>query len=576
MKNWRKLIIPLSVFIAVFIAHLLYYKIVSQNSSPIWWKLYVVTQMYFIGFSLGLSFAFGAYALTMMRSRSKSAVAGSAVIAFLVWFTSACGAPMIAIVFGIVGIGIGTTALPPIASALMTILFISLGYLWLKRKSLSCADACAAKTKENAEAFKDIGLDIEKFSSQQCITGDLYSKTFKTQDNRPKAMEYFDNMVSDIYGSRVKEILSAKKQGQIVVGNFCVFVPEELILAAGGVSIGLCAGSQAPIADAEKVLPRNICPLVKSAYGYALTKANPYFQTVDFVCGETTCDAKKKTWELMNKEIPTYVMEIPQMKRPKDRDLWFEEVKDFKTKIEEMSKKTISSDSLTEAVKIMNNKRSALKRLNSLRHHNPSPISGKDALLVEQIAFYDDPVRFTEKVNALCDELEGRIKDGVYAAPSSAPRIMLSGSPMALPNWKLHNIIESAGGIVVNEESCIGTRYFNDNIAENNNNLNDKLLALTNRYMKINCACFTPNDERINQVFEEYKSSKADGVIHYSLQFCHTYNIEAIKIKEVCDKEGIPFLAIETDYSSEDIGQLRTRVEAFLEQIGERVYAGRH
>lgn len=567
MKKWRKIIVPLTVFIAVFIGHLLYYKIVSQNSSPIWWKLYVVTQTYLISFSLGLSFAFGAYALTMMKSRAKSAVVGSTVIAFLVWFTSACGAPMIAIVLGIVGVSIGTTALPPLASTVMTILFVSFGYLWLKKKSLSCGDVCAAKTRANTELFKDIGLDIEKFSSQQCVTGDLYSKTFQTQDNRPKGMEYFDGMVSDIYGSRIREIVNAKKQGQVVVGNFCVFVPEELILAVGGVSIGLCAGSQGTIPDAERVLPRNICPLVKSAYGYALTKSNPYFQTVDFVCGETTCDAKKKTWELMNKELPIYVMEIPQMKRQKDRDLWLEEVKDFKAKIEQMSKKSITPDSLAKAIKIMNNKRSALQRLNNLRHHKPSPISGRDVLLVEQIAFYDDPVRFAEKVNILCDELQQRIKDGAYSAPPSAPRIMISGSPMALPNWKIHNLIESAGGIVVNEESCIGTRYFNDNIAETNRNLNDQLSALTDRYMKINCACFTPNDERLNQIFEEYKASKADGLIHYSLQFCHTYNIEAIKIKEICDKKGIPFLAIETDYSTEDIGQLQTRIEAFLEQI---------
>ena len=321
MKNWKKLFVPLIVFIAVFIAHMLYYKIVSQNASPIWWKLYVVTQTYFISFSLGLSFAFGAFALTMMKKSSKGAVAGSTAIALLVWFTSACGAPIIAVVLGVVGVGIGSTALPPSASALMTITFITFGYLWLKRKSLSCGDVCAAKTAQNAEMFRDIGLDIEKFSSQQCVTGDLYSKTFQTQNNRPKHMKYFDGMVSDIYGKRISEILNAKKQGQTVVGNFCVFVPEELILAVNGVSIGLCAGSQGPIPEAEKVLPRNICPLVKSAYGYALTQSNPYFQAVDFVCGETTCDAKKEDMGINEQENPDVCNgnsadEAPERQRP--------------------------------------------------------------------------------------------------------------------------------------------------------------------------------------------------------------------------------------------------------------------
>ena len=86
--------------------------------------------------------------------------------------------------------------------------------------------------------------------------------------------------------------------------------------------------------------------------------------------------------------------------------------------------------------------------------------------------------------------------------------------------------------------------------------------------MKINCACFTPNDERIDQVLTEYKASQADGIIHYALQFCHTYNIEAVRVKEACERNSIPFLSLETDYSSEDVGQLRTRIEAFIEMIG--------
>jgi benzoyl-CoA reductase/2-hydroxyglutaryl-CoA dehydratase subunit BcrC/BadD/HgdB len=144
---------------------------------------------------------------------------------------------------------------------------------------------------------------------------------------------------------------------------------------------------------------------------------------------------------------------------------------------------------------------------------------------------------------------------------------MVSGTPMALPNWKLHNLIENGGGIVVNEESCIGTRYFKDLMDESNGSLDRQLGALTDRYMKIDCSCFTPNNERIDQVTKEYRDSKAQGVVHYSLQFCHTYNIEAIRIKEACEKNKIPFISIESDYSPEDVGQLQTRIEAFLEQV---------
>lgn len=564
----RPLLTPLAVFVVVFFGHLLFYKIVSQNSSPIWWRLYVLTQTYMISFSLALAFAFGAYSLVKAKGKSGKAVAGSAGVALLVWFTSACGAPLIAVGLGLVGVGFGAEALPAWVTALLTVCFISFGFYWLHRKGGACSSACAAKVGENAALFQEIGVDLEKFGAQQCVTGDLYERTFATQQNRPAGMAYFDEMAGDIYGARMREIIATKKEGRVVVGNFCVFVPEELTLAVDGVSVGLCAGSQAPISDAEKVLPRNICPLVKSAYGYALTKSSPYFQVVDFVCGETTCDAKKKTWELMDREIPTHVMEIPQMKRERDRDLWLAEVKEFKAKVEHHSGKTITPESLAQAVAVMNAKRGALQRLNALRHHRPSPVSGRDALLVEQIAFYDAPVRFTQKVNELCDELDTRVRDGVFAAPAEARRIMISGSPMALPNWKVHNIVEGAGAVVVNEESCVGTRYFSQNIASTGEDMESMLTALTDRYMKINCACFTPNTGRIEQIIQEYRDSKADGLIHYSLQFCHTYLIEAVRIKEACDKEGIPFLALETDYSTEDTGQLQTRIEAFLEQIG--------
>lgn len=569
-KMWRTMkpyLIPMVVFVLAFIGHTLFYKIVLQNSSPIWWRLYVLTQTYLISFSLALAFAYGAYALTLIKEKSKGAVASSAGIALLVWFTSACGAPLLAVGLGLLGVGIGAQALPPWVTTLITIVLISFGLFWLRRKGGACSTACNVTTGKNAEMFREIGVDLEKFGAQQCVAGDLYTQTFTAQKNRPDRMAYFDEMVGDIYGSRIREILAAKKDGKIVVGNFCVFVPEELILAVDGISIGLCAGSQGPIPDAEKVLPRSICPLVKSAYGYALNKSSPYFQAVDFICGETTCDAKKKTWELMDREISTHVMEIPQMKREKDKVLWLDEVREFKEKIEEMSGSSITLENLDLGIAIMNNKRAALKRLNSLRQQQPSPISGRDVLLVEQIAFYDDPLRFTQNVNALCDELEGRVKNGVYAAPIDAPRIMIAGSPMALPNWKVHNLVEESGGVVVNEESCIGTRYFNDNINATNGSLDQRLLTLTERYMKINCACFTPNEARINQIISEYRQSGAGGLLYYSLQFCHTYIIEAVKVQEVCKKEGIPFLAIETDYSNEDTGQLQTRIEAFLEQI---------
>ncbi len=425
------------------------------------------------------------------------------------------------------------------------------------------------EVKAYPEMWAELEMDVARFDKARQMLGEIYGKMFLGQSARPRAMAYFDTMISEIFGARIQEMRAAKQEGRPVVGTFCVYVPEEIVVAAGGICVGLCGGSQGSVPDAEKILPRNICPMVKSAYGFKAGRICPYFQVVDFVYGETTCDAKKKTWELLDRLVPTHVMEIPQMKNPRDRALWLAEVKDFKAKVEEVCKKRVSVDDLARAIGVINAKRRALQRLTALRAATPAPISGKDALLVEQIAFYDEPVRFAAQVNGLCDELEERVAAGKGVGPAGAPRVMVSGTPMALPNWKVHNLLETAGAVVVNEESCIGTRYFKDLIAEDATTLDDQLAALTDRYMQIDCSCFTPNNERVDQVLKEYRDSGAQGILHYSLQFCHTYNIEEIKIREACEREGIPYLAIESDYSPEDVGQLQTRIEAFLEQIRE-------
>ena len=422
--------------------------------------------------------------------------------------------------------------------------------------------------KPYPELWASLDMDVPRFDKARLMLGEAYQKTYLSQQNRPAGMAYFDTMIAEIHGGRIKELLAAKAEGRPVIGTFCVYIPEEVVLAAGGVCVGLCGGSQGSVPDAEKILPRNICPMVKSAFGFKTGRICPYFQAVDFVYGETTCDAKKKTWEILDRMVPTYVMEIPQLKRERDIALWLEEVKDFKAKVEEVAGRAISEADLAAAIRVMNAKRRAVQRLNALRHNNPSPISGKDGLLIEQIAFYDEPVRFTEKVNALCDELEERIKNGVAVSSKNAVRVMVAGTPMALPNWKIHNLVEGAGAVIVNEESCIGTRYFKDLIDESATGMDAMLAALTDRYKEIDCSCFTPNDERITQVIQEFRDSKAQGIINYSLQFCHTYNIEEIRIREACEKESIPYMFIESDYSAEDVGQLQTRIEAFLEQIG--------
>jgi benzoyl-CoA reductase/2-hydroxyglutaryl-CoA dehydratase subunit BcrC/BadD/HgdB len=314
--------------------------------------------------------------------------------------------------------------------------------------------------------------------------------------------------------------------------------------------------------------PRNTCDLIKSSFGFKLGRTCPYVQASHLIVGETTCDGKKKMFEILSEYQPVHVMEVPNKKNKVSRELWLSEVVAFKGIVEKLTGNRITEEKLAQAIKLVNGKRRALQRLYHARKASPPPISGKDALLVTQVSFYDDVARDTQQIDALCDELEKRIanKEGVFSP--RAPRILVSGCPMAIPNWKLHHLLETSGAAVVCEESCIGTRAFSDLVAEDKRTMDDQLKAIADRYMQIHCACFTPNAERIEDIMRLVKEYKVDGVVHYNLMFCHTYATEAVRVAKTLEKEGIPLLRLETDYG-DDSGQLRTRIDAFLEMIRE-------
>ena len=160
--------------------------------------------------------------------------------------------------------------------------------------------------KAYPEMWAELDMDVPRFDKARLMLGEMYQKTYLSQAKRPIAMAYFDNMIAEIHGGRIKELLAAKAEGRPVIGTFCVYIPEEIVLAAGGICVGLCGGSQGSVLDAEKILPRNICPMVKSAFGFKVGRICPYFQAVDFVYGETTCDAKKKTWELLDTMVSRF------------------------------------------------------------------------------------------------------------------------------------------------------------------------------------------------------------------------------------------------------------------------------
>ena len=422
--------------------------------------------------------------------------------------------------------------------------------------------------RDHDDLLRELGLDLDLHHRIFDTVDRSFAETVLSQRDRPSRMAYFDGVVREAHGGRVREIVGRRAAGDKFIGTFCIYVPEEIILALGAIPVALCGGTSLSIPYAEKMLPRDICPLVKSTLGLALSNTCPFGPVEDLAVGETTCDAKKKTWDLLARGGDFHVLEVPQKKGRRDRDLWLEEVVSFKDRLEELTGRRLDPERLAESVRLMNRKRRALARLNGFRAETNPPISGLDALVVMQGALIDDPARFTARLEDLNDELADRVRRGAGAASGRGRRIMVSGCPSVMGNWKLHALIEAAGAAVVCDETCTGARYYENLVEETDGGLDAQLAAVAGRYLKIECSCFSPNAERLESIVRLAREFRVDGVIQYVLQYCHTYNIEAVAVADALREAGIPSLKIVTDYAEADTGQLRLRIDAFLESLG--------
>ena len=416
--------------------------------------------------------------------------------------------------------------------------------------------------------WADLGLDLTAHDALLNVLGQGYQDIYLAQKNRPEEMGYFDFVMSEVHGLRIKELVDEKAAGRKIIGSYCVFVPEEIVLAANATLVGLCSGADFAMEQVENLLPRNTCALIKSSFGFKLGKVCPYLESADMIVGENTCDGKKKAYETLGALVDNlYVMDLPQVKSDQGKALLKTEYQRFKTAVEELTGVAITPESLKQGIRTVNAKRAAIHRLSSLRKADPTPISGLDALLANQVFFYDNPARFTESVNKICDELEKRIADKVGAFPEKTPRILVSGCPQAVPNWKLPFVVETSGAVIVGEESCVGERGTRNLVDDSGRTVEEMMDAIVDRYFQVDCAIFTPNPDRLQHIQEMAAAYKADGVIHYGLQFCQPYIMESYPVEKKLKENGLPTLCIETDYSMEDAGQLKTRIEAFIEQL---------
>lgn len=371
------------------------------------------------------------------------------------------------------------------------------------------------------------------------------------------------DVFSEFSEQRRQSFLTAmeyKKQGKPLVGAFCTYLPMELPLAAGASVVSLCSVSDETIPAAEQDLPRNLCPLIKASYGFAKTDKCPYFYFSDLVIGETTCDGKKKMYEFLSQFKPIHVMELPHTQSEQALQLWKSELYRLKAALEERFHTEITEEKLRAAVRLRNQVRRSMIEFYDTMQMDPPPMSGMDCYNVLNGA----PFRFDlENLAKELTELSARLRER-GSLPERKPRILLTGCPIGGVYKKVISALEQSAYVVA-FENCGGAKATHELVDEDADDIYE---ALARRYLNIGCSCMTPNPNRMTLLRKMIEDYKIDGVVEVVLQTCLTYSVESGLIRQMVTKDlGVPYISIETDYSTADTAQLQTRLGAFTEML---------
>ena len=373
----------------------------------------------------------------------------------------------------------------------------------------------------------------------------------------------------------IKEL---KEQGKQVCGTFCQYTPAEIIMAAGLYSVGLCGRSHLPIKTAETQLPANLCPLIKASYGHALEQSCPYAYFSDVVVGETTCDGKKKMYELLGQLKPMQVIHLPNLPDyERSLEMWTEELRAFTRGLEQKFNITITDDMLNEAIEWCNKERVQTARIYELGKYDPPAITGWDmSNIMEGEQYLFDREEKYQKLQSVLDQCEENWRNGKgpFEPDPCRPRVIVSSSGLAAVGHKTIKVLEELGGCIVCYEGCSGISSRRRLIDEDESR--DPMVRIAEKYIEVPCAVVSPNTRRMQQIEDTIDEWKADGYLALTLHSCNPFAIETENVRRVCEKKGIPMIHISTDFTPGDEGQIRTRLQAFVEMIRAKKEAALH
>jgi benzoyl-CoA reductase/2-hydroxyglutaryl-CoA dehydratase subunit BcrC/BadD/HgdB len=379
---------------------------------------------------------------------------------------------------------------------------------------------------------------------------------------------------------------AAKGQGRPIVGIMCEFTPREIILAAGGVPVCLCGGSAETIPAAEQHLPANLCPLIKSTFGYYVTGKNPFLNWADLVVAETTCDGKKKMFELLGLSKPVYVVELPQKAEDPDAyEHWVLELRKLAQQLATRFAVDITEAKLTQAIQLMNRERSLRRQLADLMVADPPPLTGRQLLDFKSIISgveadlqqYERALRQYAPASAgaaaarrqssvVSDQLPVTRHATRNTQHESPVRVLLTGVPLVHGAERVLELIEDAGAVVICMENCTGLKPILEDVDLSSEP--DPIRAIAKKYYHLPCSVMTPNSGRFTSLRALAAKFRPQCFIELVWQACLTYDVESLQVRKLVEDElRLPYLKITTDYSPSDSARITSRVEALLEMV---------
>ena len=374
--------------------------------------------------------------------------------------------------------------------------------------------------------------------------------------------------LSDHLATRLTELTRLRKSGTKLIGYAPGgYMPEELVYAAGAVPVGLIRGGDPePVAESAAYVPRFIDTFCRSQIGYRMMGGDPLYEIIDLLVVPVTDHNIKTIADCFNFFTNTNVFRfgVPHQKDEYAVEYYLAGLHAFKNKLEEFTGNKIEDRKLREAIDLSNRMRELLKEISLLRLSERPPITGLEFAKLNHASFIADRAVFIDALNSIHRELKQKPPSG-----PKGPRILLTGSTLAMGDYKVLEIAENTGANIVIEEFAEGLRHFWENVHVNG----DLMQTLADRYFRrrVPPAWFRPSRERLDYLIKLARDFNIDGIIWYQLMYRSSYDIQAFYFEKLLKKElDIPMLKVESDYDVSERGPLRTRVETFVEIIKAR------